>query len=76
MIRTNYAHYGLLDQYIDVMVADATQSPLRCCEIFDAIITDRKLIKITDSHFHDQLEILVFSKCNDFDIENNCTTFR
>ena len=52
------------------MVADATQSPLRCCEIFDAIITDRKLIRITNSLFYDQLEILVFSECDDFDIEN------
>eukprot|EP00794_Sanderia_malayensis_P011859 gene11859-13092_t len=40
LIRTNYQQYGLVDHYVDVMVADICRTPLRCCEIFDAIITD------------------------------------
>ena len=39
---TNYKQYSLLDNYIDVMVADITRTPLRVYEMFDAIVTDRK----------------------------------
>ena len=44
---TNYKQYSLLDNYIDVMVADMTRTPLRVYEMFDAIVTDRMYRALT-----------------------------
>ena len=46
IIRTNYKQYSLVDKYVDVMAADITNFPMRTCEFFDAVITDRKLAQV------------------------------
>lgn len=42
IIRTNFENYNLSSNYWDIMAADATHSPFRTREIFDAIVTDRE----------------------------------
>lgn len=42
-VEANLRQYGLEHRYVDMLVADAASSIWRQQEIFDAIVTDRKL---------------------------------
>ena len=42
-MEANLRQYGLEHRYVDMLVADAASSIWRQKEIFDAIVTDRKL---------------------------------
>ena len=43
-VCANLRQYGLEDHYVDMLVADAAKSVWRNQEIFDAIVTDRRLL--------------------------------
>ena len=42
-VEANLRQYGLEHRYVDMVVADAASSIWRQQEVFDAIVTDRKL---------------------------------
>ncbi len=42
-VLANLKQYSLESRYVDMMVADAARYPWREGEMFDAILTDRKL---------------------------------
>ena len=45
-LRACLKQYGLETRYLDMLVADASQSVWRDDELFDAIVTDRELSSI------------------------------
>ncbi len=45
-LRACLKQYGLETRYLDMLVADASQSVWREEELFDAIVTDRELSSI------------------------------
>ena len=43
-VRANFVQYGIEEQYLDILVADASRDMWRDDLRFDAIITDRKYL--------------------------------
>ena len=43
-VLANLKQYGLERYYVDILVSDAAQVVWRCGDLFDAIVTDRKLL--------------------------------
>ena len=41
-VKANLKQYNLDNEYIDMLVSDASRSVWRSTELFDAIVTDRK----------------------------------
>ena len=51
-VYANLLQYGLEKCYIDMLVSDSACSVWRNKELFDAIITDRKIPTIFNEHHH------------------------
>ena len=46
-VRANLRQYRLEGKYIDMLVADAANPPWKPQEVFDAVVTDRKMATCT-----------------------------
>jgi len=46
-VKSNFVQYGLTSLFLDALTFDVTRSPIREGAIFDAIVCDRKLFRIS-----------------------------